>query len=133
MAKLFITKLVRTSGDIELILDDQRLGVVADGATAEFDIPTGEHYLQAKLKWMGVTELSIQSSDNKATILIIKDNQRLHFFPIIYLGIIMLYLNLYKEYTYQIPVYLLVIPIVIYYLYFFTLGSHKRMVLKKIN
>jgi hypothetical protein len=133
MTKLFITKLVRTSGEIEIILDGQKLGVVADSATAEFDIPAGEHQLQAKLKWMGVTEFSFHASDNSSTILHIKDNQRLHFFPIIYLGIIMLYLNLYKEYTYQIPVYLLVIPIAFYYLYFFTLGSHKRMVIKGIN
>jgi len=131
MAILSITKLVRTAGYVEITVDGRKLGVVSDNATAEFDIPSGEHQLMAKLRWVGVTEFPFMATEESATSLTISDNQKLHLFPMIYLGFIVLYLNLYKEYGFWIPVYLLPIPIVLYYLYFFTLGSHKRMLVKR--
>lgn len=132
MGKLVITKAVRTAGDIAIYVDGQRLGVVADKATVEFEIPAGAHQLRAELKWMGKTDFAFVSSEAITSNLVISDNPYLHYFTVFYLVLILFYLNLYKDNAFPFSPYFLPLPIVIYYLYFFTAGSHKRMMIKKL-
>ena len=132
MAKLIITKTVRTAGDIEIIVDGQRLGVVADNGTAEFEVSAGAHQLQTKLKWMGSTGFSMVCNDALTTNLVISDNPYIHYFAVFYIVPILFYLNMSRDGVYPFSPYYLPLPIVIYYLYFFTAGSHKRMMIKKL-
>jgi|GEM_PF-2490643 len=132
MPKLIITKTVRTSGDIEIFVDGQLLGVVGDNATVEFEVPAGEHQLEAKLKWMGRTDFTFFSRELLTNSLVISDNPYIHYFAVFYIVPIMFYLNMSMDGVYPFSPYYLPLPILIYYLYFFTAGSHKRMLIKKL-
>jgi hypothetical protein len=132
MAHLKITKKVRVAGDAEVYFDEQKLGVVSDNIAKTFDVPEGQHKIRVKIKWMGSVEGSFILENNYTLSLSIKDNKWINYFIISYIGIILLSLKLYNTLKFkEIHVFLLALPLVLFNLYFFTLGKNKRMVLDK--
>jgi hypothetical protein len=140
MAKLGITKKVRTSGDIEIFIDGQKLGVVSDNQTKEFDFPSGRHILHAKLKWLGSIETTIDLDEEKVSSWTITDNFRIFNFSFIYLSVIVLVLGICKEnfklfsgIDYITSYIIIIIPLIIFNIYYLTLGKNKRMLITKNN
>ena len=53
-AKLTINRTVQTSNvmrSIVIFLDDRKIDTISTGESKTFEIPSGEHYLHAKIDW----------------------------------------------------------------------------------
>jgi hypothetical protein len=75
MAKLIIKKAVLTSGEMEIFIDDQKIGVVSDKVPKEYEIAAGEHVFLAKTKWLGSADFTFISSEDAPTRLTISNKQ----------------------------------------------------------
>lgn len=50
---------------ISVYLDNQKIGIVLSGETKEFDVPTGQHKVRAKIDWCGSKDLACQINENE--------------------------------------------------------------------
>lgn len=136
MAKLIIERTSEWNNrmrDIGLYLDGEKIGVIGNGKTKEFDIEPGEHQLWAKIDWCGSRTLNLNLSDTgiqKVKLSGFKYGKWL--MPV---GMILIVLYFVLGYQLNInPIFFLIfiIPIVAYLFYYLTFGRDRYLRLKKI-
>ncbi len=54
--------------DIKIFIDDQHVGSLANGKTAVFEVPEGNHTIQAKIDWgrSNIIEVNLEENGKKA-------------------------------------------------------------------
>ncbi|MCK9412586.1 MAG: hypothetical protein M0Q53_09815 [Prolixibacteraceae bacterium] len=129
MSNLKITKKVTVSGDMEIYLDEKMLGVVSDCETKLFDVPIGQHKIRAKLRYFGSAENSFMFTEH-ALALTVKDRKWLNYFSYIYATLLMILLLFRAEIKFsEIHMIFLGIPPLLVFIYAFTIGRNKRMII----
>jgi hypothetical protein len=85
MAKLIVKRTVRTSGEMEILVDEQKIGVLVDKEPKEFEVAAGEHTLLAKTKWQGSADFTFIAKEESAKLLTISDKQIPSDIPLIFI------------------------------------------------
>jgi len=50
---------------IGIYVDKKKIGTIANGETKEFEIPSGQHVVKAKIDWCGSNNLTCQINENE--------------------------------------------------------------------
>jgi hypothetical protein len=50
---------------IGIYVDKKKIGTISNGETKEFEIPTGQHVVKAKIDWCGSNNLTCQINENE--------------------------------------------------------------------
>jgi hypothetical protein len=68
MAKIRIKRTnewINKARQIGIYLDNQKIGAVSSGETKEFDVPSGQHKVRAKIDWCGSKDLTCQINEKE--------------------------------------------------------------------
>ena len=126
MAKLIIKRTSEWNNrmrNIGIYLDGEKIGVIENGQVIEFEVEPGQHKLKTKIDWCGSETLKFELSGFKLgkwlmpIALVISINyfvlgEQLNIDPMIFL--------------------LLILPIILYLIYHWTLGRNKYLRLREI-
>jgi hypothetical protein len=123
-----ITKKVAVSGDMEIYIDGQNLGMISDYETKMFDVPLGQHIIRAKLRWMGSTEKKIIVTEDQTIVLTVRDKKWINYFNYGYATVLLLLFQFHFMYKLaKIYIILFFIPPFLLLIFIYTLGKNKRM------
>jgi hypothetical protein len=138
MAKLIVKKAVRTSCEMEIFIDEQKIGVISDKEPKEFEIAAGKHTFLAKTKWFGSADFTFVAHEGTATRLTISDKQ--NSADILVLFAVLAIFGVIGANGQQLKLVNLIVSLVICILvtvavcvfYLRTLGTNERMEVKEI-
>lgn len=68
MAKIRITRTnewINKARQIGIYFDNQKIGTVRSGESKEFDVPSGQHKVRAKIDWCGSKDLTCQINEKE--------------------------------------------------------------------
>jgi hypothetical protein len=96
--KIFRKKEWRTRNTVvEIYMDEQRIGYIANGETKEFEAPAGHHQLKAKMGWYGSRKVNCTLYNKGIQSFTIYPNIfYTRIYPLIVLGIVFLFIYLTK-------------------------------------
>ena len=137
MAKLVIKRAIRSSGEMEIFVDEQKIGVLMDKDPKEFEIAAGKHTFLAKTKWLGSAYFTFVANEASPTRLTILDKQNSADMLMIF--IVLSIFGVIGVNGHQLKVVNLVVSLVICILvtvavcvfYLRTLGTNERMEVKE--
>jgi len=120
---------------IGVYLDNQKIGSILNGETKEFDIPSGQHTVRAKIDWCGSKDLTCQINENEIKTVTISSFKFGNYLMPGFAGLMVLYLILKKFVDSQITDILLVItvPILLLAAYNLTVGRSSYLQIKEIQ
>jgi len=133
MAKIRVIRIpewINSKRKIRVYLDGQKIGTILNGEIKEFDVPIGQHKLQAKIDWCGSKELSCTINENKINTVTISGFKS--GINLIYSlsGIIAFHFIL--KLVFDIDVFIFfAIPLVIVIIYYLTIGRNSYLQIQK--
>jgi hypothetical protein len=116
--------------DYQLLIDGQKVGTIANGQTKEFEVPSGQHSIVAKIDWCSSPELSFDSSDTKTFF--VGGFKGGNWIMPISLGIIVLHIILKYFWGFDYLM-ILFIPAALPILYYMTFGRKNYLTLTTTN
>ncbi len=116
----------------KVMVNGQQLGIVANGETQDYDVIDKSNSLKIKMDWSvnGSEELSLQVTENEIKTFNVCVNKKIYYltsanFFVLIVNFILVRFFDYKDFI------LFILPVVVVYLYYFTLGRNKYLVLKE--
>jgi len=135
MAKIKITRpkdRFPFSREINIFLDEKKIGTISQGENKKFDIPSGPHLLKVKYDWRGSKDFPITISDNENKRVIISVLNYENYLFIITGGILLLHYFL--NYKFKIDfIVLLDIPFFLLLAYVMTFGRNYYLKLTEVH
>jgi len=136
MAKLIIKRTSEWNNrmrDIEIYLEEEKIGVIANGEVKAFEIESGEHNLKSKIDWCGSEILTFNLNPNETKTIELSGFKLGKFMLPIGLIIGGIYFIFGKQLM-DSPMALIVafFPIGLFLVYYLTLGRNKYLRLKEI-
>jgi len=136
MAKLIIKRTSEWNNrlrDIEIYLEEEKIGVIGNGEVKVFEIESGEHNLKSKIDWCGSETLTFNLNHNETKTIELSGFKLGKFMLPIALIIGAIYFIFGKQLN-DSPMALIVafFPVVLYLVYYLTLGRNKYLRLKEI-
>lgn len=118
--------------DYKIFIDGLQVGTIANGETKEFATTVGQHSVTAKIDWCSSPDISIKTDDNEIRNLKVSGFKNGSWLMPITGGIIALHfiLKMMVDIDYTI---VLVIPVFILLVYYFTLGRKKYLNLTEVH
>ncbi len=118
---------------IGVYLDNQKIGTILNGETKEFDIPSGQHTVRAKIDWCGSKNITIQTNENEIKTVTISGFKYGNYLMPGFAGLMVLYFILKKFVDSQFTDILLVItiPILLLVIYYLTIGRSSYLQIKE--
>ncbi|HYM93700.1 MAG TPA: hypothetical protein VET23_06150 [Chitinophagaceae bacterium] len=120
----------------KIIINDNQVGTVKNGGTEEFSVNPGVNSVQCKVDWYSSQPVSLDIKEGETAYLRVKSGMKLYwpFFIAIVVGVFLVFYyrgNIEKP-DWVTPVSLiLLIPGVLYSLYYTTLGRKSFLVVEK--
>lgn len=115
-----------------IYLDGQKLDTIGNGETKEFDVPTGEHTLRAKIDWLGSRDVHFFVGVDETKTFVLSDNpgiSKLFFVASILLAITLVFrfdgTNNYRLW--------LGIPALIILIYFLVIKRNEYLLLREVE
>ncbi|CAN5458129.1 hypothetical protein BH23BAC3_BH23BAC3_25630 [soil metagenome] len=119
--------------DVGIYLDGDKIGVIGNGQTKEFEIIPGEHRLKSKIDWCGSETLTFELYENETQKIELSGFKLGKWLMPIALIISTLYFALGEQLNLDPMLFLLmIIPVGLYLLYNLTLGRDKYLRLREI-
>jgi hypothetical protein len=123
--------------DYKIFIDRQQVGTIYNGEIKELNITNGQHKISLKVGWRSSPEITIETTENKITILkvgIFKPKNRmlriiLGITPTIFLLYYILKLVFHYEFKYML---FLIIPSILLSIIYSTLGRKKYLTLEEV-
>lgn len=135
MAKLIIKRTsewVNRMRDIALYLDGEKIGVIGNGQTKEFDIDPGEHRLNSKIDWCGSETMIFNLTDSEIQVVKLSGFKSGKWLLPIALILSIIYFAFGQQLEISSSLFLVVMsPFGLYLLYHFTLGRNNYLRLIK--
>ena len=118
---------------IGVYLDNNKIGTILNGETKEFDIPSGQHTVRAKIDWCGSKNITIQTNENEIKTVTISGFKYGNYLMPGFAGLMVLYFILKKFVDSQFTDILLVItiPILLLVIYYLTIGRSSYLQIKE--
>jgi hypothetical protein len=130
MAKIKITRTSEWSNysrKIGIYLDGQKIGIISNGETKDFDVPPGQHSLKAKIDWCGSKDFIFTANENDTTMIKIGGFKYANYLlPI--LGGLSIACIVFKILLFA----LIMIPVLIIISYYLTIGRDRYLIIKEI-
>jgi hypothetical protein len=117
--------------DYILIVDDEEIGTIANEEIKEFEIPSGQHSVMAKIDWCSSLKLTFELSDNDSKTFTIGAFKNARWLAPLTLGLLLLELALSNSFLYPYSC-LLLAPSFVVFLYYITIGYNKFLILKEL-
>jgi hypothetical protein len=121
----------------KVFIDDQPVGTIRNGGTEEFSVNPGIHKMICKINWTSSREYEFEVEANQKIFLQVKSGLRYYPYMAIILIALVLY-NFFLKYSHSVVpesfeyIFLGIgIPILLYLLYYTTLGRKDYLVLGK--
>lgn len=118
---------------IGVYLDNNKIGTILNGETKEFNVPSGQHTVRAKIDWCGSKDLTCQINENEIKIVTISSFKYGNYLMPGFVGLTVLYFILKKFVDSQFADILLVITLLILLLiaYYLTVGRRSYLQIKE--
>ena len=134
MSKLLINRISKWPNqgrNIEIYLDEVKLGTIGNEAIKEFDISNEPHKLKAKISWLGSNTIEFETTEDKNIQLTVVRMPYLIIFGFVFMSI---YFILRALFNLNYPLLMIIsIPGLLYYIYYVTLGRNKHLSLKETD
>jgi hypothetical protein len=114
-----------------LFIDGEKIGSISNEQTIGFEVPAGRHSVIARIDWCSSPELFIELHDNDSKLLLVggfKNGKVIMPLIIMILALALVLPN--APYTYW--KIFLILPPVLFLLYFLTLGRKKFLTLREL-
>jgi hypothetical protein len=133
MAKIKVVRTpewVNSARKFRVYLDGQKIGTISNGEIKEFDVPIGQHKLQAKIDWCGSNKLPCTIKENKIdTVTVSGFKSGIYLFYVLG-GLFGLHFIF--KFVFDIDfLILLAIPAVFIIIYYLTIGRNSYLQIKK--
>ena len=128
MAKLVIARSSEWNNRarrINIILDGEQIGKIANGDTKEFEIAAGMHTLKAKIDWCGSRDMPFMINEGEVKTVSLSGFKYAGILAPV--GVLLFYLSMKFELTLLLVPAVAVLLIIVYYL---TIGRNDYLVLK---
>ncbi|MDW7680126.1 MAG: hypothetical protein SCK70_06150 [bacterium] len=136
MAKLIIKRTSEWNNrmrDIGIYLDGEKISVIGNGQTKEFEIEPGEHRLKTKIDWCGSETLTFELTDNETQKIELSGFKLGKWLMPIALVISIVYFVFGEQLKFDPMIFLLLIlPFGLYLIYHLTFGRNKYLMLREI-
>ncbi len=128
---------VNKARGIKFFIDDVELGKITNGSSEEFVIASGFHKMQCKIDWCSSGEVSLQLNEGETKFLKVKSGMK--YYAIVYIafiivllsGFIMKVAHIAKPPEFLWFQVLAFVPVLVYMLYYLTIGRKKYLVLEE--
>jgi len=123
---------VNYTRNIGIYIDKNKVGKIANGETKEFEIPSGEHIIKAKIDWCGSNKLICQLNENETKTISLSSFNHGKFFILSLVTTITLFFIL--RFCFDIQsnnIFLAVIFPIILMFYYLTLGRNSYLKIKE--
>jgi hypothetical protein len=133
MAKIKIARTCEWNNrarEIGVYLDKRKIGTISNGETKEFEVPTGQHKLSAKIDWCGSQELSCMINETETKTVTISGFKFTKFFIPIFGSLIPIHLILNGLFKITFIIWL-IIPACLILAYYLTLGRNYYLVIRE--
>ncbi len=136
MAKLIIKRTSEWNNrirDIGIYIDGEKIGVIENGQTKEYDIESGEHQLRTKIDWCGSETMTFNVTDNEIHKVELSGLNLGKWLVPVVLAICAVYFAYGKQIGLN-PILCLIfsLPLALYIIYYLTFGRNNYLRLKKI-
>jgi len=120
--------------DFNIFIDGKQVGTIANGETKEFITTSGIHTITAKIDWCSSPDITINTDDNQTKNLKVGGFKHGNWMMPVMMAIVVLViiLKLTIDFKYLEYWIILVIPVFLILLYYFTVGRKKFLRLKEI-
>lgn len=136
MAKLIIKRTSEWNNrmrDIGIYLDGEKIGVIGNGETKEFEIVPGEHKLKTKIDWCSSETLNIELYENESQKIKLSGFKLGKWLMPVALIISIVYFAFDEQLDFNPLIFLfLILPIGLYIVYHLTIGRSKYLTLKRL-
>jgi hypothetical protein len=133
MAKLAVkrkSEWVNWSREMRIFLNGEKIGVIANGDSKEFEIPDGKYILKAKMNWYSSNEHSFVVSNNETHVTLLSAYKYSNIVIAFEFWIILAHFSIKYLYGYNNIIWLAT-PFFLYSLSYSTIGYNRYLVLKE--
>lgn len=135
MAKLIVQRTSEWNNrmrNIGIYLDGEKIGVIGNGQTKEFEVAPGEHNLETKIDWCGSEILTFELSDTETKEIEVSGFKHGNWMMPIAVVISVIYLGFGEQLKVDTGIFLmLILPFGLYLAYHLTFGKNKYLRLKE--
>ena len=136
MAKIKIKRtneLNNRARQIGVYLDNCKIGTILNGETKEFDVPSGQHTVRAKIDWCGSRNLTCQISEDEIKTVTISSFKYGNYLMTGFAGLAALYFILKIVFNIQFfRIYLFIIMLLwLLITYYLTVGRNSYLQIKE--
>jgi len=114
----------------KLLIDGQEVGEIANGSSESYDVPAGQHTLNAKIQWLGSKDFELSLNDNETKYLKVGVNP-LELIITLATIVVMFTCIAMQRTLGKNAFYYAVIPIGLYRIYSFTIARNSYLVIKE--
>jgi hypothetical protein len=120
---------------IGVYMDNQKIGTILNGETKEFDVPSGQHTVRAKIDWCGSKNLTIQTNENEIKTVTISSFKFGRYLMPGFAGLVVLYFILKKfgDSKFTDIILVITLPILLLVTYYWTVGRSSYLQIKEIQ
>jgi hypothetical protein len=80
--------------EYRLLIDGQKIGTIANGQLKEFELPSGQHTIIAKIDWCSSKEITFDLNDNDLKIFLVGGFLRRKWLNLLWSGLLIISLTL---------------------------------------
>ena len=118
--------------DYQVYVDGAKLGVIANGATKEFEVLPGRHTLQCRIDWCSSPTVEFDMSVDTIKIFEVSGFKNSKWVMRVGIGIVLL--SFIVEWTVDNPIYIfaMLLPVFLVLMYFITFGRKRYLTLREV-
>ncbi|MBN1969717.1 MAG: hypothetical protein JXR48_07815 [Candidatus Delongbacteria bacterium] len=118
--------------DYKIFIDEQEVGIIANGETKDFSTTNGKHTVRAKIDWCSSPDIFVDIYDNQTKNLKVGGFRYGQILMTIGLGLIILHFILLKFANFEYTIFL-VAPLFLLIVYYLTIGRNRYLTLERIK
>lgn len=136
MPKLIINRKsewINSMRDVRVYLDGELLGMVQNGQSSEFGIPSGEHTLITRMDWYGSKPLTLHVGEKESLHIELTSFKFGKWLSPLAFLLILGYYGFRQQFHISTTLFLvIIIPLCAYFFYYLTLGRNSYLRLRRI-
>jgi hypothetical protein len=123
--------------DYQVFVDNEKIGTIGNNETKEFSVPIGQHQMVVKIDWCSSQIFNVDLADGETQNIQVEGAVHKGWWYKIFISLIFvefIYIGITNtDFTRLLSFPISFIPIILYYLYYVTIGRKKYLILSLVN